>query len=388
MITIAMQPLAAYVVGYLSLFLQLGVLALVTVLAAVVRASIGRRIVDGWVLSLVAYTLGVLVVAVAVVGKTAAFTAVPHWIVTTIAYIVFEDLAALGFIVTLRRERGRPPLTIALSALVLAAAATSTFAVVHLSRFFDAYRVHAACLGVLFAVAAYEALRGRQRSPLLAIALGALALDYLHMPLLTLAGVHFASSYVGLESYVTSMLDMALGITIVVHATDNVRRELERRNAELASAEAALRAAVYTDALCGVGNRAAFLERLTTRERRGVVAMIDVDELKAINDRFGHATGDAALAATGRALRERVTDAAVFRIGGDEFVGVWPNGDPDTVGATLCAVERDLGILGEDLAVQPHISWGIAAFDERLSLSDALAIADRALYARKADRRS
>jgi diguanylate cyclase (GGDEF)-like protein len=387
MTSIAMQPLAAYVVGYLSLFLQLGVLALVTVLAAVVRASIGRRIVDGWVLSLAAYTLGVLVVAIAVVGKTAAFTAMPHPAVTTIAYIVFEDLAALGFIVTLRRERGRPPLTVALAALVLAAAATSAFAVVHL-HFFGAYRVHAACLGVLFAVATYEALRGRGRSPLLATALGALALDYLHMPLLTLAGVHFASSYVGLESYVTSMLDIALGLTIVVHATDKVRRELERRNAELASAEAALRAAVYTDALCGVGNRAAFLERLTTRERRGVVAMIDVDELKAINDRFGHATGDAALAATGRALRERVTDASVFRIGGDEFVGVWPDGDPDTVGAILRAVERDLGILGEDLAVQPHISWGIAAFDERLSLSDALAIADRALYARKADRRS
>src|SRR6202022_4197486 len=102
------------------------------------------------------------------------------------------------------------------------------------------YRVHSACFGAILAIGAVTGGRtrgGRIGAQLLTVSLAALALDYLHVPLLSLLGVQFPMTYLGLESYVTMVLDIALGVAIVVHTTDGARVELERRNAALAHAE-------------------------------------------------------------------------------------------------------------------------------------------------------
>ncbi len=213
------------------------------------------------------------------------------------------------------------------------------------------------------------------------MSLAALALDYLHVPLLSLLGVQFPTTYLGLESYVTMVLDIALGVAIVVHTTDGARIELERRNAALAHAERALREAAYTDALCGVPNRAAFLDRIAEPPASGVVAMIDLDSLKTINDRFGHGAGDAALETVARCLRERCGDAgSVYRIGGDEFAGIWDDAGTDAVRAMLAVIDADLTVLAEDLRAPVRISWGVAAFDAQHAFADALIAADARLY--------
>jgi diguanylate cyclase (GGDEF)-like protein len=176
------------------------------------------------------------------------------------------------------------------------------------------------------------------------------------------------------------VLDIALGVAIVVHTTDSARVELERRNAALAHAERALRETAYTDALCGVPNRAGFLNRLEAPPASGTVAMIDLDNLKTINDRFGHAAGDAALATVARCLRERCGDAGIYRIGGDEFAGIWDGIATDTVRAMLAVIDAELAVLCEDLPAPVRISWGVAAFDAQHSFGDALIAADTQLY--------
>lgn len=93
-----------------------------------------------------------------------------------------------------------------------------------------------------------------------------------------------------------------------------------------------LEADALADSLTGLGNRRAFdrdlrreLGRAARHDRRFSVALLDLDGLKAINDRDGHAAGDAALRHTAGAIRSalRAGDGA-FRFGGEEFVVILP----------------------------------------------------------------
>lgn len=88
----------------------------------------------------------------------------------------------------------------------------------------------------------------------------------------------------------------------------------------------ALKQAAQFDALTGLRNRRSFYERgielFKQAHQSGLslsVAMLDLDHFKSINDDYGHATGDAALIAFGRALNQAFPDALVGRLGGEEF---------------------------------------------------------------------
>ena len=98
------------------------------------------------------------------------------------------------------------------------------------------------------------------------------------------------------------------------------------------------------DSLTGLGNRLAFDETLASRSRARAararplsVGIADLDDLKGINDRYGHLEGDRCLSEAARAieLSVRMTDRC-FRWGGDEFVVVLP-------GADRAAAEEVLG---------------------------------------------
>ncbi|HEY6235343.1 MAG TPA: hypothetical protein VIW69_09610, partial [Candidatus Elarobacter sp.] len=122
-----MTPLAGHLVGYLSMFLQLGVLAMLAVLAVLVRTSLGRRPIDGWAVGLFANAAALAILAIAAVGADAGL--LPALPGATIAYALLEDLAALSFIAAIQRERGvRPIGAPLLIVLVLALMATSVAA--------------------------------------------------------------------------------------------------------------------------------------------------------------------------------------------------------------------------------------------------------------------
>ncbi|HEV3087144.1 MAG TPA: GGDEF domain-containing protein [Candidatus Elarobacter sp.] len=384
-----MAPLAEHLVGYLSMFLQLGVLALLAVLAVLVRISLGRRPFDAWTLGLAANALALLVLAVAALGADAGL--LPRLPAATILYALLEDLSAVAFIAGARLLRGARPVPGWLVGALAVAMVVTTLGSMKTVEFLDVFRLHSTFFALLLAAAVVELVRARLSglgSRLLAVALAALALDYAHVPLLTLAGVRFPDNYLGLESYVTMVLDIALGVALVVQATDAAHVELERRNAELAGAQRALHEAAFTDALCAIPNRAAFLERVADPPAAGVFAMIDLDGLKAINDRFGHAAGDKALATAARCLRERAgAGGTIYRIGGDEFAGIWDGAATGAVRALLAACERDLAGYAEDTVLPAQISWGVAAFDARAPLAEAMIAADAQLYDRRSVRR-
>lgn len=97
---------------------------------------------------------------------------------------------------------------------------------------------------------------------------------------------------------------------------------------QLREANAALIAHSYTDALTGLPNRRAIFEDLTTLfslarhlKRNAIIAFIDLDDFKLINDRYGHEAGDQFLIEVGKRLTaEKQQDDIIGRLGGDEFL--------------------------------------------------------------------
>lgn len=92
---------------------------------------------------------------------------------------------------------------------------------------------------------------------------------------------------------------------------------------ETALSVGALKKLAYTDSLTGLSNRTAFIEELSSvavSDARTGVAMIDINNLKSINDNEGHLRGDYAIIACANILKKVMKPNSVFRIGGDEFV--------------------------------------------------------------------
>jgi diguanylate cyclase (GGDEF)-like protein len=133
----------------------------------------------------------------------------------------------------------------------------------------------------------------------------------------------------------------------------------------------------------------AALMRAKAREHVVGVLMLDLDGFKAVNDRYGHAAGDAALREVAARLRRSVRERdMVARTGGDEFVVVLADLAADEHAAHEAA-ERIEGAFVEPLTLdgaqmQLHAAVGVACYPaDGLELDELLAAADGAMYARK-----
>ena len=145
---------------------------------------------------------------------------------------------------------------------------------------------------------------------------------------------------------------------------------------------ARMRGMALTDPLTGVLNRAGFQQAaermLAAQQRTGdplTIAVIDLDEFKAVNDRDGHAAGDAWLARVAEEWREGVrTTDLVARHGGDEFVLLLTADEPQA--DRLMRRLREESSLGWSYGLSPVRSGG--------DLDACLRHADRRMYAAKA----
>jgi diguanylate cyclase (GGDEF)-like protein/PAS domain S-box-containing protein len=118
-------------------------------------------------------------------------------------------------------------------------------------------------------------------------------------------------------------------------------------------------------------------------DRRPVIALVDLDDFKSINDRLGHAVGDALLVAVSQRLRTclRPSDL-VARLGGDEFaVLLTDGGGPAAAEAIMDALTAPVQAAGYELLVQASI--GLALYLGEGDANDLLRRADVAMYAAK-----
>jgi len=166
---------------------------------------------------------------------------------------------------------------------------------------------------------------------------------------------------------------------------------LARARDELADAYARLQHQARRDALTGVLNRAAFMAEFEAQSRAGIhggLLFLDVDHFKSVNDRFGHAAGDEALALVG-ALLSRLSPQTdlVGRLGGEEFAIFLREASPERMLDHSQTVREAVEAIDLHTPAGIHIPLGISigAFHcaSRFDPVEALAAADRNLYRAK-----
>ena len=180
---------------------------------------------------------------------------------------------------------------------------------------------------------------------------------------------------------VTALILLAYGAMVIAR---------EQRRAR----DAAIRLSTV-DNLTGLFNRTFFfaaVEREIARSARSgrgfCLLMMDLDELKQINDRHGHFFGDRVLRGVGEVIRSggrRIDTAA--RYGGDEFVVLLPETDPTGAFVLAEKIRLEVAELRVDVAgsmIQPSISVGVVSYPEDGRTSDELMIAaDTSMYRSK-----
>ena len=173
-----------------------------------------------------------------------------------------------------------------------------------------------------------------------------------------------------------------------------LRREIVARH-ERERAERRADRLAYFDALTGLANRVQFQDKVDAflgPAARGALVLLDLDGFKEINDRHGHAIGDAVLKKIARCIRSEAEQTGGFaaRLGGDEFAIFMESDDTDQLmrfGRRLvqkCADPVNFG----GTRVFPGVSVGIAtttqvSISNRLSYDHMMRVADFALYASK-----
>ena len=146
----------------------------------------------------------------------------------------------------------------------------------------------------------------------------------------------------------------------------------------------------YTDVLTGIGNRAAFeleIKALEARPPRCIcIVMYDLNHMKRLNDDWGHAVGDAYLKGMAHQLTsgDPARRGRSFRIGGDEFVTLFVDEDPERLAREL--EQFRTACAGVEICGQAILfAYGMAAYDALLDgdLHGTLSRADALMYRSK-----
>jgi diguanylate cyclase (GGDEF)-like protein len=193
------------------------------------------------------------------------------------------------------------------------------------------------------------------------------------------------------NSYLDLLLQMLLGYGMVVLLLEDAKREADDARAQLSEAHDRLKRASLYDALTGAFNRRAYEDRVGLEGMgacHGTALMLDMDNLKVVNDGYGHAAGDALLCRLVGTLRGcmRPRDR-LYRWGGDEFLVVAPDVPPDEILPRIRTALQAANARSAGESPQLQVSLGAAGFASIDGVAGAIEEADRAMYGEKARNR-
>lgn len=250
----------------------------------------------------------------------------------------------------------------------------------------------AQCIGIIFLASLAIFMRTSIKS--VSLKFWTLAWSVLSLALLTLFVAFHVSLKPALLYSVYFLGQYVFGLVFIT----GCRREVEQSNRELLEARDKLELLAQMDPLTEALNRHAFHSLLRRPENgqesmtSGSVAVLDIDNLKPINDTWGHTAGDKAIRAVARAMRSLIrADDMLFRWGGDEFLVLMFKLPQEEASRRMTKLN---GILEENsekwtgTKVKVKVSHGVAGFDSLRELAHAIEAADQAMYAQRSEMRS
>ncbi|HJU93019.1 MAG TPA: GGDEF domain-containing protein [Pyrinomonadaceae bacterium] len=370
---------------------------LITLLSIFMRSSIKSNALRYWTASWAS-------LSVSLVSLFIGFQLAPTQTLFYSVYFFGEYVFGLLFIAGCRNQRTGASLTkkhkyFLIPALVVA------LVLPHASADFnDLFMIHSAILAVLFLVAFVTLRKGLRLEELsagirvMSAALMLLAIGFLHyVPVFGarkgLFGIHVPLGYLQYTSIFDLLFEILLGFGTVMVLMETVRREVEMANKKLLQARDQLELLVQMDPLTEALNRHAFHSLLRSPKTgqevvtSGSVAVLDIDNLKPINDTLGHTVGDKAIRAVARAMRSLVrADDMLFRWGGDEFLVLMfklPQPEASRRIAKLNKILEENAERWIGMSVTVTVSFGVAGFTSLTDLGQAIEQADKAMYAQR-----
>ncbi len=156
-----------------------------------------------------------------------------------------------------------------------------------------------------------------------------------------------------------------------------------------------LKKMAYTDVLTGLGNRFAYQQEIEKLEdidllKRTIIAIMDLNDLKRVNDNLGHAMGDKYIIDSAKLIQEAFKDigGVCYRIGGDEFAMIVKDVSLEAYFKSIKRMKKmqnEYNEKSEDLKIK--ISYGSAKFEEKIDndVHDTIKRADDRMYRNKGD---
>ena len=148
------------------------------------------------------------------------------------------------------------------------------------------------------------------------------------------------------------------------------------------------------DNLTSLYNRGYFQTELTRRSRGRnfpiSFIVVDVDDLKQVNDTLGHAAGDRLIRLAAKVLQKAFrSEDVVARIGGDEFCVLLGEADEEVVAAALQRVRKIAATHNREASLLPvSVSMGAATAHNSDAIGEALMLADGRMYEEKASKKA
>ncbi len=149
-----------------------------------------------------------------------------------------------------------------------------------------------------------------------------------------------------------------------------------------------------TDAVTGLYNRNYWEQiisdvTLHPRTQNFSLILIDVDNLKEMNDTYGHTAGDKVIEIVGQAIKKCIRkEDAGLRYGGDEFIILLFNQDKKAAYRVVERIRREISELAAGQGINIQISAGVACYDCLRNMGDIIKMADRDLYKEKRVKKS
>ena len=266
----------------------------------------------------------------------------------------------------------------------------------HLAADFnDLFKGHSFLMAAFYAAAFYYLGKAKQTNfgwRVMYVSLAMLVVDFFaYSVIFSLRNfAPFRIDFLSYNSIMDLVLQTALGFGMVIILLEKVLNDFRNTNEQLLSTQRQLEQLVHTDPLTAAFNRHAFygfIQKQGDGPTSGCVGFFDIDDLKAINDCFGHAAGDAVIRTVVRSIREIIrAEDLIYRWGGDEFFVVMVSMDAAMAEERMLRLEELLHSVHIDSlpdAIQVGVSWGFTNYSSASDLESAIKGADAQMYRRK-----